>query len=139
GMSLVTAEGTLLTVSENGYGKRTETGEYRIQGRGGSGVLTMKITDKTGPVVGCIQVLDTDDIMIITNSGKIIRMHVNQISVMGRNTQGVRLIQMEQGEKVVSVAKLAEKDDEENGNGNNGNGNSNSLPPPPPNNDQTGS
>ena len=111
GMSLISDESTLLTVSENGYGKRTETGEYRVQGRGGSGVLTMKTTDKTGMVVATLQVANSDDVMLITNLGKIIRIPVNQISVMGRNTQGVRLIQLETGEKVVSVAKLAEKEE----------------------------
>lgn len=111
GMSLISDESTLLTVSENGYGKRTETGEYRVQGRGGSGVLTMKTTDKTGMVVATLQVANSDDVMLITNLGKIIRIPVNQISVMGRNTQGVRLIQLESNEKVVSVAKLVEKED----------------------------
>src|SRR3990167_2159180 len=111
GMSLISDESTLLTVSEDGYGKRTETGEYRVQGRGGSGVLTMKTTDKTGMVVATLQVANSDDVMLITNLGKIIRIPVNQISVMGRNTQGVRLIQLETGEKVVSVAKLAEKEE----------------------------
>ncbi|MDO8520174.1 MAG: DNA gyrase C-terminal beta-propeller domain-containing protein, partial [Deltaproteobacteria bacterium] len=113
GMGLVSPGATLLTVSENGYGKRTDTEEYRLQGRGGSGVLTMKTTDKTGLVIGTLQVADSDDIMLITNFGKIIRMHVNKISVMGRNTQGVRLINMEEGEKVVSVAIVAESEEGE--------------------------
>lgn len=114
GMDLVSPGAALLTVSENGYGKRTLTDEYRVQGRGGSGVLTMKTTEKTGFVVATIQVIDSDDVMLITTLGKIIRMHVSQISTMGRNTQGVRLIQPQEGELVVSVAKLAET---ENGEG----------------------
>lgn len=114
GMSLVTPGLTLLTVSANGYGKRTLTDEYRIQGRGGSGVITLKTTDKTGGVVATLQVEESDDVMLISDMGKIIRMHVKNISTMGRNTQGVRLIHMEAGEKVVAVAKVA--DDGENGN-----------------------
>ncbi len=117
GMSIINEKTTILTVSEKGYGKRTEESEYRVQGRGGSGVITMKTVDKTGQVIGAVQVVDTDDVMLITDHGKVIRMHVNQISLMGRNTQGVRLIQMELEEKVVSVAKLAEKDDEGEPNG----------------------
>lgn len=117
GMSIVSPKATILTVSERGYGKRTATNEYRIQGRGGSGVITMKTTEKTGAVIGTLQVDESDDVMLITNMGKIIRLHVKSISVMGRNTQGVRLIQIEPQERVVSVAKLAEKEDEnENGN-----------------------
>lgn len=112
GMSIINEKTTILTVSEKGYGKRTEESEYRVQGRGGSGVITMKTTEKTGQVIGAVQVVDTDDVMLITDHGKVIRMHVNQISLMGRNTQGVRLIQVEPEEKVVSVAKLAEKDEE---------------------------
>ncbi len=110
GMTLVNEGAAVLTVSENGYGKRTETTEYRVQGRGGSGVITMKANEKTGKVIGAVQVIDKDDIMLITTTGKIIRMHVSQISQMGRNTQGVRLINVESGEKVVSVAKLVEEE-----------------------------
>ncbi|MBI4411574.1 MAG: DNA gyrase subunit A, partial [Deltaproteobacteria bacterium] len=116
GMSLVHSGANVLTVSEKGYGKRTDTGEYRLQGRGGSGIITMKTSEKTGLVIATLQVLESDDVMLITDLGKIIRIHVNQISVMGRNTQGVRLIQVEPGEKVVSAATMAEKD-EENGEG----------------------
>jgi len=112
GMTIVSQGSSILTVSEKGYGKRTEEAEYRVQGRGGSGVITMKTNDKTGPVVGALQVVDKDDVMLITNFGKVIRMHVSGISTMGRNTQGVRLIQVEDGESVVSVAKLAENDEE---------------------------
>ncbi|MBX7147469.1 DNA gyrase subunit A [bacterium] len=111
-MDVVSTGASMLTVSELGYGKRTSTDEYRCQGRGGSGIITMKTTDKTGNVVGVLEVIETDDIMLITTLGRIIRMHVKQISDMGRNTQGVRLVRLETGEKVVSVAKVAESDDE---------------------------
>ncbi len=110
-MEVLKQKATVLTVTENGYGKRTDIDEYRVQGRGGSGIITVKTNDRNGSVVGVKQVTDDDDVMIITDRGKIIRMKVQGISVMGRNTQGVRLIQLESGEKVVAFAKLAEKDE----------------------------
>jgi len=113
GMEVVNDGAAILTVSANGLGKRTPTEEYRVQGRGGVGVITMKVTDKTGKVVAVKQVADTDEIMLITNSGKIIRMPVNSISIIGRNTQGVRLINLEEGEQVSAVAKLAESEEDE--------------------------
>ena len=102
---------SLLTVTANGYGKRTVIDEYRVQGRGGSGIITIKTTDRNGSVVGALQVTDEEDLMLISNRGKIIRLKVKEISVIGRNTQGVRLIHLEDGEKVVSVARMAEKDE----------------------------
>jgi len=115
GMEVINLGANILTVSEHGYGKRTPTEEYRVQGRGGVGVITMKVTDKTGHVVNVKQVTDTDEIMVISDGGKIIRMKVKDISVIGRNTQGVRLITLEENEKVTAVAKLAESEEEENG------------------------
>jgi len=103
----------VLTVAENGFGKRTETAEYRLQSRGGKGIITMKTTDKTGRVVGAQQVTQDDQLMLVTNTGKIIRLRIKDIRVIGRNTQGVRLIDLEEGERVVSLARLAEKEDEE--------------------------
>jgi DNA gyrase subunit A len=108
---------TLLAVAENGYGKRTEIDEYRLQSRGGKGVITMNITVKTGRVVGVRMVTNDDHIMLITDGGKVIRTPVKGISVIGRNTQGVRLIDLAEGEHVVGVARLAEREDEENGSG----------------------
>src|SRR5262249_1930955 len=110
---VVSAGATLLAVAERGYGKRTEMDEYRLTHRGGKGIITMKVTDKTGPVVGVRMVTDDDDIMLITNGGKVIRTPVKGISVIGRNTQGVRLIDLAEGEKVVGVARLAEKEDDD--------------------------
>jgi DNA gyrase subunit A len=104
---------SVLTVAENGYGKRTEVGEYRIQARGGKGIITMKTTDRTGPVVGVQQVTDEDNLMLVTSNGKIIRLRVADIRVIGRNTQGVRLIDTEPGERVVSLARLAEREDDD--------------------------
>ncbi len=110
-MEVLKERATLLTVTENGFGKRTDTDEYRAQGRGGSGIITVKTTDRNGSVVGVRKVTDEDDIMIISDGGKIIRLKVNGISVIGRNTQGVRLIQLADNEKVVAFAKLAEKEE----------------------------
>jgi DNA gyrase subunit A len=107
-------------VSENGYGKRTEMEEYRLTRRGGKGIITMKTTDKTGRVVGVQQVTQDDQLMLVTNAGKIIRMRIKDIRVIGRNTQGVRLIELEEGERVVSLARLAEKEEEVEDQGENG-------------------
>jgi DNA gyrase subunit A len=109
---------TLLTVTENGYGKRTRAREYRLQSRGGKGVFTIKVTPKNGKVVGVLKVTNDDEIIIIANSGKLIRMKASSISLIGRATQGVRLIKLAEDDKVMGVAGVAEKDD--NGNGNNG-------------------
>ncbi len=114
GVEVLSREGTIMTVTENGFGKRTRTEDYREQGRAGKGIITIKTTDRNGPVVGVLQVTDEDDFMIITDRGKIIRLRVKDISVIGRNTQGVRLINLEDQEKVVSVARSAARE-EENG------------------------
>jgi DNA gyrase subunit A len=111
GTAVLAREGTLLTVTENGFGKRTQTEEYRKQARGGKGIITMKTTERNGPVVGVLPVTDEDDLMIITDGGKIIRLRVNDISIIGRNTQGVRLINLEEQEKVVGVARAIQKEE----------------------------
>ena len=113
GVDVVSPGATLLAVSERGYGKRTEMDEYRLQSRGGKGLITMKTTDKTGLLVGVRMVTDDDDIMLVTDGGKVIRTPVRGISIIGRNTQGVRLIDLAEGEKVVGVACLAEKEEED--------------------------
>jgi DNA gyrase subunit A len=114
-MEILSLGADLLTVSENGFGKRTAADEYRITSRGGKGVITMKTTDKTGRVVGVQQVTEDDQLMLVTNSGKIIRLRIKDIRVIGRNTQGVCLIDVEEGERVVSLARLAEKEEDEEG------------------------
>jgi DNA gyrase subunit A len=114
-LDLVEPGATLLAVSENGYGKRTEMDEYRLTRRGGKGIITMKTTEKTGRVIGVRMVTDEDQIMLVTSGGKVIRLRVNEIRVIGRNTQGVRLIDLEEGERVASIARLAERDDEGDG------------------------
>ena len=112
-MEILNQGASILTVAENGFGKRTAMEEYRLQSRGGKGVITMKTTDKTGRVIGVQQVTDIDQLMMITNRGKIIRLRVKDIRTIGRNTQGVRLIEMSDDERVVSLARLAEQEDEE--------------------------
>ncbi|MBM2837913.1 MAG: gyrA, partial [Deltaproteobacteria bacterium] len=112
----VIAEGTtILTATENGYGKRTDLTEYPLRHRGGKGVITIKTSKRNGSVVSVMQVTDDDDVMMITSNGKVVRTGVKGISVIGRNTQGVKLIWVEGGEKVVGVARLAEKEEEEKG------------------------
>ncbi|HDZ24387.1 MAG TPA: DNA gyrase subunit A, partial [Desulfobacteraceae bacterium] len=109
GMEALQEGATILTVTENGYGKRTRTEEYRRQSRGGKGILTIKASARNGSVVSSYQVAQTDQLMIITGHGKIIRLRVGVRSIIGRNTQGVKLINLGEGEKVVGVAKLMEE------------------------------
>jgi DNA gyrase subunit A len=111
-IDLVEAGASLLAVAQNGYGKRTEMDEYRRTHRGGKGIITMKTTDKTGRVIGIRMVTDDDQIMLVSSGGKVVRIRVNEIRVIGRNTQGVRLIDLEEGERVGAVARLAEREDE---------------------------
>jgi DNA gyrase subunit A len=110
GMEVVSPYTQILTVTANGYGKRTQASEYRIQNRGGSGIFTVKRTQKTGNVVSIKTVADEDELMLISDQGKIIRLRAVDIPIQGRTTQGVRLITLEAGERVVAVAKLAEKE-----------------------------
>ncbi|MBI4425415.1 MAG: DNA gyrase subunit A, partial [Elusimicrobia bacterium] len=98
---------TLLTVCENGYGKRTNLSEYRGQHRGGGGVITIKATDRNGAVVGIKLVTDDNDLMIMTEQGKAIRLHCRDIKAISRNTQGVRLVRLEEGDKIARVAPIA--------------------------------
>ncbi len=115
GMEIVREPCTILTVTERGFGKRSDLSLYRLQGRGGMGIITTKVTEKTGRVVGALQVTDEDELMMITAEGKIIRVRVREISVMGRATQGVKLFDIDPQDKVGSVARLAEKDEREEG------------------------
>ena len=114
GMEVLQHGQTLFSVTENGYGKRTSIDEYPIHRRGGKGVITIKTNERNGQVVNIVLVQDDDDLMLVTDKGKLIRMPVSGTSVISRNTQGVRLIVMDKKERVVSVAGLAEKE-EENG------------------------
>lgn len=100
---------TLLVVTENGFGKRTEIDEYKVQNRGGKGILTYKVTEKTGSLIGAKLVDDQDDILLVNLDGNIIRIHVNEISILGRVTQGVTLMRTGEGNKVVSIARITKE------------------------------
>jgi DNA gyrase subunit A len=103
----------LLVVSEKGFGKRSPIDEYRVTNRGAKGVGTLKVTDKVGNLVGILEVTDADDMMIITKAGTAIRMHVDEVRVIGRNTQGVRLINLRDGDEISSVTRIAREEDVE--------------------------
>jgi DNA gyrase subunit A len=120
-MSTVRDDETLLTVSELGYGKRTPASDYRLTHRGGKGVITMNVTDKTGKVISVRQVGTDDQVMLITDGGKVIRLAVKGVRITGRNAQGVHLVRLDSGERVRAVAGMAERDDEDI-NGTNGDG-----------------
>ncbi len=106
-------DSTILSVCENGYGKRTPLSEYRKQSRGGKGIYTIKVTERNGPVVGICQVLEKDDLMIMTSVGKLMRFTVGEIGVIGRLTQGVRLMNIAEEEKVISLSKVVHIDEED--------------------------
>ena len=106
GMLIAKREGSVLVAAENGYGKRSHLEEYRIQSRGGKGVYTMKKTHKTGALVTILEAIDDDDLMIITTQGVMIRQNVNAIRIIGRNTQGVRLLRLDDNSKISSVTKV---------------------------------
>jgi DNA gyrase subunit A len=111
GMETITPDSTtaILTVTEGGYGKRTPVTEYRIQGRGGKGIISVKTTERNGPAVGFLQVRDGDEIMLMAAQGKVLRCRVDDIREVGRNTQGVRVLDLEGADdRVVAVARLAE-------------------------------
>ena len=105
------SKSTLLAITENGFGKRTDLEEYRVQTRGGKGVITYKITPKTGTIVVIRIVNEEDDVMLITDTGTIIRINVAEISVLGRSTQGVTLMRTNEG-KVVSIEKIIPEKEE---------------------------
>jgi DNA gyrase subunit A len=115
-MSTVRDDETLLTVSELGYGKRTPASDYRLTHRGGKGVITMNVTDRTGKVINVRQVGTDDQVMLITDGGKVIRLKVKDVRITGRNAQGVHLVRLDTAERVRAVAGLAEKEEDE-GNG----------------------
>jgi DNA gyrase subunit A len=126
GMEVLSPGATILTLTEKGYGKRTPLDDYRLQRRGGQGVITIRTSARNGEVVGVAQVVDDDEVMLITDGGKVLRAKVAGISTMGRATQGVRIMNLDSGEKMVSMARIAERDvgdaDGGNGSGENGSG-----------------
>ena len=113
GMEVISGKGTVFSVCENGYGKRTSLSEYRQQTRGGKGIFTIKVTKRNGPVVGLTLVEESDDLMIITSSGKITRFNVSEVGVIGRVTQGVRIMNIDNGEKVAGFTRVDKVEGEE--------------------------
>jgi len=114
GMLVVKREGTILVATERGYGKRTEVIQYRTQSRSGKGVLTMRTTEKTGKMVAIMEVVDTDDLIIITDMGVIMRQPVSAIRTIGRVTQGVRLVKLDEGAMISSISRVLREDESEN-------------------------
>ena len=109
----IVEKGPVLTATENGYGKRTEIDEFPVQGRGGQGVIAIQTTARNGRTVGAVQVQESDEIMLISSSGTLVRTPVGDISVMGRNTQVVRLIRVESGQRLVGLARIESMSDED--------------------------
>jgi DNA gyrase subunit A len=114
-MQIAKPGGTLLTVTEKGYAKQTAIDEYRVTGRGGLGVKNVEVTDKNGPVVNIAQVHDNEELLVITEQGKIMRTPANEIRTIGRATQGVRLMDLDGEDKIVSVALVEKAEDVQNG------------------------
>ena len=112
GMTIAAKGTTLLTITDNGYGKRTDFDEYRLQNRGGRGILNYNITQKTGKICAVKAVEDDNDLMLITSDGVVMRTAISEISKLGRTTQGVRVVRLADGIKVIDIA-LADKDDDD--------------------------
>ena len=106
-------DGMVLTASENGYGKKTAASEFPLRGRGGMGVIAMQCTERNGELAGAVQVLDGDDVMLISDMGTMVRTRTSEISELGRNTQGVRLIRVAEGEKLIGIARIEEPEEDE--------------------------
>ena len=106
-------EGRVLTVSENGYGKRTALDEFPVKGRGTLGVIGMQTSERNGQLVGAIQVTAGDQMMLISDQGTLVRCRTDEISELGRNTQGVRVIRLKEGESLVNVARIEDSDDDD--------------------------
>jgi DNA gyrase subunit A len=117
GMEVVEKQGLLLSIAENGFGKRTSLEDYRLTRRGGKGVINMKTTSKTGSVVAILSVSEDSDLIIVTQAGKIIRIESSKIRQAGRSTQGVKLVSLEDGDKVAAASVIPDTDPT-NGNGN---------------------
>jgi DNA gyrase subunit A len=115
GAIVLSTDTSILTVTENGYGKRSPVDEYRVQRRGGKGIIAIKASERNGAVIGAMQVDDEREVILIADSGKMIRMPLENLRVIGRTTQGVRLINLEEGEKVVAMDIVARDDSEEAG------------------------
>ena len=132
GMEVLSPGSTILTVSESGFGKRTVESEYRTQSRGGKGLINLRVTTKTGPVMGILQVFDDDDVMIMSDQGNLVRLPVGDIRCIGRNTQGVRLINLGPEQRLVGAVRI-EEDGDADGDGTNNPGTDSPLSPTSPN------
>jgi DNA gyrase subunit A len=110
---IIAGPGSILTVTENGFGKRTKTEEYPVHGRGGLGVISIQASARNGKVVGAVQVDDNDELMLITDGGTLVRTLVDGVSILGRNTQGVTLIRLSKGEKLIGIDRIENLDDDE--------------------------
>ncbi|RJP73418.1 MAG: DNA gyrase subunit A [Candidatus Zixiibacteriota bacterium] len=115
GMVVVKREGTLLVASERGYGKRSSIQDYRVTNRGGLGIITLRVTDKTGPMIAIMEVVDQDDLMIVTSGGMVIRQPIEKIRTIGRITQGVRLIRIDEDDRIADIDKLVKTEEDDNG------------------------
>jgi DNA gyrase subunit A len=113
GMEVVNNKASVLTVTENGYGKRTDISEYSLQGRAGKGIIAIKTTERNGYVVGMKMVVDGDEVIAISSNGMVTRISINDINVIGRDTQGVRIMTLQQDEKVVDITRIAATDENE--------------------------
>jgi len=112
-MVIPVAGGNVLTVSENGYGKRTDVEEFPTKGRGNQGVIAMQVSERNGALVGAVQVFDGEEIMLISDQGTLVRTRVDEVSVLSRNTQGVRLIKLKEAENLVGVERIEESEAQE--------------------------
>ncbi len=113
GMLVIKRQGTILAVTDNGYGKRSDVSDYRVTGRGGKGIITVKTTEKTGKLIAIMEVTDSEELVVITIQGIAIRMSMKDIRVMGRNTQGVRIVNLYEGDNISDIAKYVPDDEEE--------------------------
>jgi DNA gyrase subunit A len=109
---IIASDSPVLTATANGYGKRTLADDYPVYGRGGQGVIAIQVNERNGPVVGAVPADDADEVMLISNGGTLVRTRVNEISIMGRNTQGVRLISLTDGETLVGVERVIDDGDD---------------------------
>jgi DNA gyrase subunit A len=112
---IIASDSPVLTATENGYGKRTMAADYPVYGRGGQGVIAIQVTERNGAVVGAVPADDNDEVMLISSGGTLVRTRVNEISVMGRNTQGVNLISLSKEEVLVGIERILEEQDEDQG------------------------
>jgi len=110
---IIASEGTVLTATENGYGKRTAIDDYPAHGRGGQGVISIQTSERNGKVIDAVLVQESDEIMLVSDGGTLVRTRVDEVSVLGRNTQGVMLIRLGDGEKLVALERIAESGDDD--------------------------